>query len=113
VALPVSLVQDPSNAYVLLGSAIIPAADMAAIAHGGKLQYIFQAPLGGSSVILNTLGSGTGPADILALPANTFGTEIINEFCQAVGPVGAHVSAPDLFENDGQTAVTLGPGSVA
>lgn len=118
VAVPVSLVQDPSNPFALLGTAIIPSSQITAIQHGGKLQYMFEVPQGAFSTLFTTLSAPVSgvPAGVLAStqPASAFGTEITDHICQTVDPSRLNVlTAPDLFENDGRTSVMLGPGSVS
>jgi hypothetical protein len=82
------------------------------IRHGGGLQYIIQAQQGGFHTLLTQSGIKQVPGSFAGLQS-PFQTMIIDELCQAVVPEGSVVHVPDLFENDGQTAVILGPGAVA
>ena len=107
-----SAVSKAAGSSALSGSAIIQVADLEPIRHGGGLQYIFQIQLGGSRTLVNKAGTQQVTGAFSGLPS-PFQTTVITSICQQVGPDGARLSAPDFFENDGQTAVILGPNAVS
>jgi hypothetical protein len=114
---PISFSSDPANQNALVGSAIIPETALVSIQNGGQLGYLFVArQQSGSGTMRNGTGQAPAPANILGVPNinvfTPFATTITNQFCSAVGPAGARVSAPDLSVTDGQTAVALAPGAV-
>ena len=114
LSIPVSLAAVAGNNSALSGSVIVPVSDLTTIAHGGGLKYIFQAVHGGAGTVLNTLGLAPAPTDLTTeFGSDAFQTTIDNTICSQVGPAGARVSAPDLFENDGETSVFLAPGAVS
>ena len=108
----VDLVTSLANKNILIGSAIIPRANLTAIQHGGQLRYIFQVSQGANQTLFNAIGAGQATTRDVALSAAS-PTEITDTVCSPVSPNGSRVSAPDLFEHDGQTSVALAPGVVS
>jgi hypothetical protein len=122
VSAPVSLVS-PSAVHAqalsaaasgptsLSGTVVIPASDLLAIQHGGGLQYVFQVQQGGSHTLLTQSGMKQMSGNLRFL--FPFTTMITDQVCQTMGPEGGRLDAPDLFEHDGKTSVTLPPGAVS
>jgi len=96
----------------LTGTAVIQISDLAPIQHGGGIQYVFQAQQGTARTLLSQAGVSrtSGSPNLLASP---FQTMITDTVCQSIDAQGGHLDAPDLFEKDGKTSVTLPPGAVS
>ncbi len=111
VSVPIPFVPGPAVGDTLQGTAIIYRTDLSAIQTGGNIRYEFRARQGASDTVLGSGGQVEVPpgGSVLASP---FQISIIDQVCSEVGPAGARVSAPDLSDVDGRTAVVLSRGAV-
>lgn len=109
-SVPIQFSKHPIKKNTLVGTALIPRSELQPIRNGGRLDYIFVARQSGRGTMLNSLGNAPAPSGSSLV--DPFKTNIVSQWCSAVGPSGAKVSAPDLSLVDGRTAVLLGPGAV-
>ena len=114
----IPFIAGPANGSTLKGTAIIPRAELAAIQQGGRVTYVFQAQQTGTGAgtMLNNSGAPASPiANITALARlpSPFVTSIRDPWCEAVSPEGSVVSASNLANSAGQTAVSLPRGAVS
>jgi hypothetical protein len=111
--IPVQTLLSPSGQNALRGSAIIPRSDLLGIRRTGTLHYFFRARQNGTDTVLTRVnGISRAPAGSpsTTAPSDPFEVAIIDTLRVPVGPQGAKVSVPDLFLNDGHTAVNFDPG---
>lgn len=111
-SVPIQFIVGNNQGSRLTGTAVVNRSDLSPVQSGGTVRYEFRARQGLSDTVLGVNGVSTVPSGNAVL-ASPFQTSIVTQFCSAVSPAGARVSAPDLSSQDGRTAVELSPGAVS